>query len=84
MTLKKNFHVPLSEEVYGKLRQQAKKSKKPATEIARAAIEHWLAEKEKRDLHNEIKKYAQANAGTEHDLDDSLQEATIQFLIKEE
>ena len=37
-----NFHVPLPTELYSKLREEAERSKRPATALARQAIEDWL------------------------------------------
>jgi hypothetical protein len=41
----KNFHLPLPENVYAALRAEAAALKRPATVIAREAIEAWLRER---------------------------------------
>jgi predicted transcriptional regulator len=38
----RNFHLPLPEETYDRLRRAAERSKEPATALAREAIECWL------------------------------------------
>lgn len=80
----KNFHVPLSEELYSKLRKESERSQEPATEIARKAISSWLKEKEKEVLHQAILKYASQVAGSRDDLDEMLEVASIDILKQEE
>ena len=38
----KNFHVPLPEQTYTRLRAEAERTQAPATALAREAIEWWL------------------------------------------
>jgi predicted transcriptional regulator len=78
----KNFHVPLSDDLYARLRQEAERSGKPATEVAREAIEDTLKERAARQLHASIAAYAAAAAGTKDDLDPDLESAAIQHLAK--
>ena len=80
----KNFHVPLPEDLYNKLRFEANHSKLPATELARQAIELWVKKKRKVALHNAIVDYANKNAGSEFDLDQELEAASIEHLNTEE
>jgi len=78
-----NLHVPVPEELYGKLREAAKGSGKPATVLARQAIEQWLREREKASLHRAIAAYAAGQAGTSADLDEQLEMATTDHLREE-
>ena len=75
---KHNFHLPLPESLYQDLRTEAKKAKKPATALAREAIENWINERKAKALHQSIAEYASAYAGTEFDLDEELEEASLE------
>jgi predicted transcriptional regulator len=79
---RKNFHVPLSEDLYDRLRGEAERSGKPATELAREAIETALRERRRAKLDESIAGYAAAEAGTGADLDADLERAAIQHLVK--
>ncbi len=47
----KNLHVPLPESLYQRLRTEAARAKRPATDLAREAIDCWLAEQQRNPLH---------------------------------
>ena len=79
----RNFHVPLPEDLYGKLREEASRSKKPATVLARHAIEYWLKQRKKAALRETIAAYAAQHAGTDHDLNEDLEEASMEHLLAE-
>ena len=76
----KNLHVPLPEALYAELRLAAEKSGRPATEIARDAIDRWLAEQRRTALRAAIADYAAENAGTRADLDRDLERAGVEHL----
>ena len=80
----KNLHVPLPEPLYAELRLAARNAGRPATEIARDAIDRWLAEQRRAALRAAIAEYAAANAGTDSDLDEDLERATIDHLRGEQ
>src|SRR5438045_3080127 len=80
----KNLHVPLPDKMYARLRQESHRSKRPATELAREAIDRWLIERERAYVHEAIAEYAREFAGTEEDIDVDLQEASIEHLYDEE
>ncbi len=79
-----NFHVPLPTQVYCRLRQEAERQHKPATQLVKQAIEYWLEQQERLALHEEIATYAAHAAGTEDDLDESLEAASVEHLSEEE
>lgn len=79
----KNFHVPLPIDLYSKLRELAKQHRRPATELAREAIEVWLDQRRREALHRSIAEYAEQSAGTEADLDPGLEAAAVEHLLKE-
>ena len=78
----KNFHVPLSDETYDRLRTTAERSKVPATALAREAIDFWLREQSRKARHDAIAVYAMESAGTSFDLDTDLEAAGIEHLVK--
>ena len=75
----RNFHVPLPEEVHTALRGEAERSGRPATALAREAIESFLRRRRKVVLHEAIATYAATQAGTSSDLDPELESAAISF-----
>jgi hypothetical protein len=77
----RNFHLPLPEEVYSFLREEAVRSRKPATAIARQAIELWLRERRKAARYEAIASFASEHAGTALDLDTDLEAASVEHLI---
>lgn len=79
----KNFHVPLSTDLYNRLRALAEQQRRPATELAREAIEAWLEQRRRESLHRVIAEYAEQSAGTEADLDPGLEEAAVEHLLQE-
>jgi predicted DNA-binding protein len=79
-----NFHVPLPSGVYSRLRSEAERQHKPATQLVKQAVEYWLEEQEKLVLHEEIARYAAKIAGSCDDLDEQLEEAGIEHLIHSE
>ena len=80
----RNFHVPLPEEMHTALRDEAAKSGRPATALAREAIEAFLRRRQKIALHESIASYARTQAGTRSDLDPELERAAIERLIDDE
>ena len=79
---RKNFHVPLDEDVYLRLKGEAERSGKPATELAREAIEAILAKRRRAELDESIASYAVEVAGTSDDLDRDLEQAALLHLVK--
>lgn len=77
------MHVPLPEVLQRRLRAETKRTKRPATELARNAIDRWLSEVRREALHKEIAAYARKNAGTPADLDPELEAAAVDPLREE-
>lgn len=73
----KNLTVPLPEDVYASL-IEAERSNRPATSIAREAIEAGLRGCQKAARHQAIAEFARDFAGTELDLDPQLEAAGYQ------
>jgi hypothetical protein len=81
-TAKANLHVPLPEALHEKLREEARRSGQPATEIAREGIGLLLELRRREAIYSEISEYAQAVAGSRADLDSDLETASIEHLLK--
>ena len=79
-----NFHLPLPEQVYRDLRDEAERSQKPATAVARQAIELWLRHRKRVARHQAIATFAAQNAGGPLDLDPDLERTSIEFLLAAE
>jgi hypothetical protein len=77
----KNFHLPLPERTYLMLRAEAKRAQLPATTLAREAIDGWLKEQARKSRHDAIAAYAAEMAGTEMDLDKTLESAAVEHLV---
>ena len=80
----RNFHLSLPDEVYRDLREEAARSSRPATALARQAIELWLHHRRKVARHEAIAAFAAEHAGTPLDLDAGLEAATIDHLLATE
>ncbi len=80
-TTLRNLHVPLPDLTYMKLRIEAKRTHRPATEIAREAIDRWLAEQHRLQVHDSVMEYALDIAGSPADLDEQLEAAGIESFL---
>jgi predicted DNA-binding protein len=76
----RNFHVPLSEDLHDRLRQEAEREGRPSTTLVREAIESWLEARRKTTLDRAVADYAQRWGGSEIDLDEPLVRAAMQHL----
>ncbi len=74
----KSIHLPLPERVYEALRHEASRLRKPATAVAREAIEGWLEERERAVVREAIAAYAVQHAGSSVDLDPLLERAALE------
>jgi hypothetical protein len=78
----KNFHLPLPDQTYTRLRAEAERAQVPTTALAREAIDWWLRQQLRRERHQQIVAYAAEAAGTPLDLDPDLEAAGIEHLVK--
>jgi hypothetical protein len=76
----KNFHLPLPLDVYEALRDEASRLQKPATALAREAIETWLHHRRRAAVREAIATYAAEHAGSRVDLDPALERASVELL----
>ncbi len=76
----RNFHVPLPEPLYRRLRDAAERTDQPATTLARHAIEAWLRQHRKAMVREAIAVYAADIAGTRDDLDIELEAASLESI----
>ncbi|MGD0498061.1 MAG: hypothetical protein ABSC23_06460 [Bryobacteraceae bacterium] len=77
----RNFHLPLPEQTYARLRAEAERTQAPATALAREAVEWWLRQRLKKARQDAIASYARETAGTRLDLDADLESAGIEHLV---
>lgn len=75
---KKNLHVPLPAELHADLKEQASHLGRPATAVARDAIEEWIRERKRERIAVELRAYATRMAGTGADLDAELEAAGVE------
>lgn len=68
----KNFHLPLSEGLYRRLRREADRCGTPATRLVRKALERYLVERERQSVHDAIVSYAVEMSGTGADHDEDF------------
>lgn len=80
-TLNKNFHLPLPPALYADLRAAAERMGAPATDLAREAIQVWLKQERRRQIHAELSAYAQAVAGSRDDFDPAVSAAGAQHFL---
>jgi predicted transcriptional regulator len=75
----RNFHLPLPEPTYRRLRDAAERVNRPATVVARHAIEVWLRQQRQAAVREAIAAYAAEMAGTPADLDPELEVAALEL-----
>jgi hypothetical protein len=80
--LMKNFHLPLPEETYTRLRAEAERTQVPATTLAREALDWWLRQQARKATQDAIATYAAEMAGTPLDLDAHLESSAIEHLVR--
>ena len=78
----KNFHLPLPEHTYARLREEAGRTHIPATTLAREAVDWWLLQQARKTRQDAIASYALEMAGTQFDVDQDLEAAGIEHLVK--
>ena len=74
----RNFHLPLPEPLYRRLRDAAARANQPATTVARYALEHWLREHRKAVVREAIASYAAEVGGSRDDLDPALEAVSLE------
>ncbi len=77
----KNFHLPLPEQTYLRLRAEAERTQVSATALAREAIDLWLRQQLRTARHQAIAAYAEEMGGTDLDLDRDLESAGIEHMV---
>jgi hypothetical protein len=74
----RNFHLPLPEPLYRRLREAASRANQPATAVARHAIERWLREHRRAVVREAVAHYAAQAGGSRDDLDPALEAASLE------
>ena len=80
---RRNFHVPLPEDLYRALQAEAEQTQRPANALAREAIAHWVELRRQARIDQAILAYAEEVAGTLADLDPDLEAASLESLARE-
>jgi predicted transcriptional regulator len=76
----RNFHLPLPEPLYRRLQDVAARANRPATAVARYAIDSWLRQQRRVAVREAIAAYAAGAAGSREDLDPDLEAASLEAL----
>lgn len=76
----RKIDVHLDERLYQRLRAESERTGRPATRIAREAIDRYLEDARKTAVHQAIASYAVSCAGTQADLDSSLEASAVEHL----
>lgn len=82
-TARRNFHVPLPEDLYRALQAEAAQARQPANALAREAIAQWVESRRQERIDQAILAYAEAVAGTAADLDPKLETAGLELWAHE-
>ena len=77
----KNFHLPLPEQTYIRLRAEAERQQVPATTLAREAVEGWPRQQSRKARLAGIAADGTEIAGTHLDLDADLESAGIEHMV---
>lgn len=80
---RRNFHVPLPDDLYRALQLEADQAQRPANALAREAIAQWVEARRQARIDQAIVAYAEAAAGTASDLDRDLEAASLEVLERE-
>jgi hypothetical protein len=75
-----NFHLPLPPDLHDELREEAERSGQPATVLAREALRTVLTHRRRQRLHAQIAAFASEYAGSDLDLDQDLERASLEAL----
>jgi hypothetical protein len=74
------IHVPLPKELYIWLKEESKRSRQPATVIAREALESLRKAQQKKQRETDLAAFIEAHAGTDWDYDPIVGEASLESL----
>ncbi len=80
---RRNFHVPLPEDLYRALHAEAEHAQRPANALAREAIAQWVEMQRRARIDQAILAYTEVVAGTSEDLDPALEAASLEILERE-
>ena len=69
----KKLNLPLPEETHAALFDESRRTGVPATRLVREALEDWLRKRERERRRDEVRLFANENAGGEYDLDPALE-----------
>lgn len=76
----KKMNLPLPPEMHEALFAESREMGVPTTRLVRRVLESWLEERRRAQRREEIRRFAEACAGTELDLDPDLEAAATEEL----
>lgn len=76
----KKFNLPLPEATHKALFDESRRSGIPATRLVRSALEDWLQQQKRERRREEIRRFAKEHAGSEYDLDPTLESMAAEEL----
>ncbi|MBF0492259.1 MAG: hypothetical protein HQM15_05710 [Deltaproteobacteria bacterium] len=78
----KNIHIPLDASIHLELKKIADALKLPLTTLAHMAIQYWIKAKKRYQVQKELAAYVSKHAGSELDMDTSLEKEALKELQK--
>jgi hypothetical protein len=82
MSIKK-MNLPLPASLHEAIVSEARRQRIPATRLVRSVLKRWLAERRRAQRAEEIRRFAEAHAGSELDLDEELEAATLEVVSED-
>ncbi len=81
---KRNFHVPLPDDLYAELKAESDNQGLPATVVVREAIAEYVTLQKRKARDESIEEYAREAVGRGEDLDEELEQAAVEHLLEDD
>ena len=79
----KKMNLPLPAPLHEAVVREARRQRIPATRLVRGVLTRWLEERLLQERDDEIRRFAQAHAGGELDLDSDLEAASLEVISED-
>jgi hypothetical protein len=79
----KKMNLPLPAPLHEAIVSEARRQRIPATRLVRGVLNRWLAERRRAQRAEEIRRFAEAHAGGEWDLDPELEAAALEVVSED-
>lgn len=76
----RKMNLPLPAPLHDAIVREARRARVPATRLVRGVLTRWLEERRREQRDEEIRRFAEAHAGSELDLDPGLEAASLEVL----